>query len=132
MARPCKLTKGVQDRICKAISLGATYELAAAYGGVCYETFNRWMKGKSKRFRQFFNAVKAAEARAAVDWLAQIEHAALSGNWTAAAWKLERRYPKSFGLNQRLELGGENGEPIKLEVKLPHDWGQGGDRPEES
>jgi hypothetical protein len=38
-----------------------------------------------------------AEGRAAIGWLALIEQAAREGNWQAAAWKLERRYPETYG-----------------------------------
>ena len=86
-ARP-KLTPDVQKRICDAIAIGATYDLAAKYGGVTYETLNQWRKTKP----QFSEAVKEAEGRAAVGWLAKIEQAANQGHWQAAAWKLERRY----------------------------------------
>ena len=42
--RPTALTPEVHDRIMQALRLGATYELAAAYGGVSYETFRKWRK----------------------------------------------------------------------------------------
>jgi transposase len=109
MARPTKLTPEVQKKIVEAIGLGSTYKLSAQYGGISYDTFNDWMKrgeqAKSGKFLQFFEAVKAAEGRAAVGWLAKIEIAANDGNWTAAAWKLERRYPKDYG-RQVKEIAG--------------------------
>jgi hypothetical protein len=91
-ARP-KLTPDVQRRICDAIGIGATYDLAAKYGGVAYETFRRWRESN----RAFCAAIESAEARAAVGWLAKIEQAASDGTWQAAAWKLERRYPQLYG-----------------------------------
>lgn len=114
MARPTKLTPETQEKIITAIEQGATYELAAQYGGVSYDTFNNWMnraRAETTRLEnprtkedvdeapyvQFFNAVKEAEGRAAVKWLIKIEKAASDGNWQAAAWKLERRYPKEYG-----------------------------------
>lgn len=85
----------------QAIQLGATYALAAQYGGVTYETFNNWMnKGEAARsgvYFQFFNAIKEAEGKGAIGWLAKIEKAANDGSWQAAAWKLERRYPEQYG-----------------------------------
>lgn len=100
MARPSKLTPESQARIVQAIEVGATYELAAQFGGVVYTTFNDWMKrgedAKSGRFYEFYNAIKAAEGKAAIKWLALIDKAA-TDSWQAAAWKLERRYPETFG-----------------------------------
>lgn len=73
--------------------MGATYELACQYANITYETFNQWMKGKP----EFSEAIKEAEGRAVVGWLAKIEKAANDGSWQAAAWKLERRYPSTYG-----------------------------------
>lgn len=101
MARPTKFTPDTTQKIIAAIQVGATYELAAQYGGVSYNTFNEWMKkgeaAQSGAFLEFYEAIKAAEGRAAVGWLAKIEAAASDGNWQAAAWKLERRYPEKYG-----------------------------------
>ena len=64
-------------------------------------TFHRWLnRGERDRtgpFRAFCDAIKDAEARAVVGWLAHIQKAAADGEWTAAAWKLERRYPETYG-----------------------------------
>lgn len=116
--RPTKLTADVQTRIVQAITMGATYELAAQYGGVSYRSFNNWINRgtaemerregsrvkegtatwqREQRYLDFLHAIKAAEGRAAVGWLAKIEQAANDGNWQAAAWKLERRYPANYG-----------------------------------
>lgn len=118
MARKSKYTPEVQQRITQAIELGATYELAAAYGGIHYDTFRTWMNSKSA----FSEAVKAAEGKAAVKWLAKIE-AAANDNWQAAAWKLERRYPHEYGKTvQRQEHTGKDGGPIQVDVtKLSDD-----------
>ncbi len=93
MARRSKYTPEVVQRVVQAIELGATYELAAGFAGISYDTFNEWRKGKT----EFSEAIKAAEGRASVKWLAKIEQAASDGTWQAAAWKLERRYPNEYG-----------------------------------
>lgn len=92
MARPTKYTPEAVERICEAIRLGATYELAAGYAGITYATFNTWRQEKP----QFFDAVKEAEAAGALAWLRRIESASAE-TWQAAAWKLERRYPQDYG-----------------------------------
>lgn len=114
MTRPTKLTADSQKRIIDAIVLGATYEMAAQYGGVSYNTFNSWMlracvelerleyphaqRNKDEDlYVSFYEAVKDAEGRAVVGWLGKIERSANDGNWQAAAWKLERRYPRDYG-----------------------------------
>lgn len=92
MARPTKYTPETVQKLTQAIELGATYELAASYAGISYTTFNDWNQHKP----QFAQAIKEAEGRAAVKWLAKIE-AAAAKSWQAAAWKLERRYPDKYG-----------------------------------
>jgi hypothetical protein len=115
MARRSKLTPAVQQRICDAIGIGATYELAAAYGGVAFETFRRWREGN----RAFCAAIESAEARAVVGWLAKIEKAASEGTWQAAAWKLERRYPADYGRTvQQVEHSGPAGQPLRFTLQL--------------
>lgn len=117
MARPTKLNPEVQRKIVQAISVGATYKLAAQYGGVTYNTFLNWMaKGetsKSGQLFEFFNAVKEAEGVAGVKWLAVIDKASTNGQWQAAAWKLERRYPEDYG-RTRVEHTGADGGPVPI------------------
>ena len=99
--RPTKLTADAQKRVVAAVAAGATYERAAACGGVNYNTFNEWMKKgeqqKSGAYHEFYEDVKRVEAQAAARWLGYIEKAAQEGTWQAAAWKLERRYPNTWG-----------------------------------
>jgi hypothetical protein len=100
VGRPLKLTPEVQAEIVRALQVGATRDHAAQYAGISVDCFYKWMqqgeKGKEP-YLQFFDAVKKAEGRAVVGWLAQIEDAARTGSWQAAAWKLERRYFKMYG-----------------------------------
>lgn len=111
MGKPTKLTPDVQQRILQAIQMGATYGLAAAYGGVSMDSFARWRD----KIADFADAIKEAEGKAVVGWLAKIEKAANEGAWQAAAWKLERRYPKDYG-RQMIEHSGPNGKDIPLRV----------------
>lgn len=118
--RRSKYTPETVDKLTQAIRLGATYQLACDYAGITRETFYQWMKGKA----DFSDAIKRAEGAASVTWLAKIEQAASDGNWQAAAWKLERRYPDQYGRN-RVELTGANGGPVRVESRalppLPED-----------
>lgn len=132
MPRPTKLTPDTQAKIEQAIKLGATYELAAQYAGIHYDTFNNWRKrgeaelkrregnvkadtklwNQEQPFVELYEAVKKAEGLAVVGWLAKIEAAANDGNWQAAAWKLERRYPSDYNRN-RVEHTGKDGGVIE-------------------
>lgn len=118
MARPTKYSQDVVDRVAHALARGATYAIAAAYGGISYETFNDWRAKKP----QFSEAVKEAEAGAAVSWLEVIEEAADDGTWQAAAWKLERRYPQEYGRTVATqEHTGPAGGPLRIVIETVDD-----------
>ena len=107
--RRSKYTPETVDKLTQAIRLGATYRLACDYAGITEETFYQWRRSKS----EFSDAIKEAEGKGALGWLAKIEQAASDGNWQAAAWKLERRYPDQYGRN-RVEITGPEGAPISI------------------
>lgn len=93
MGRPTKYNAEITKKITDSIRVGATFALACAYAGITEETFSQWRK----KYPEFSEAVKEAEGSAAVKWLAQIDKAAQEGSWQAAAWKLERKYPRDYG-----------------------------------
>lgn len=101
MARPTKYTPETVKKIVDAVRLGATYRLACDFAGITEETFSQWRK----RYPEFSAQIKEAEGQGAIGWLARIEKAANDGTWQAAAWKLERRYPESYG-RQVIEHAG--------------------------
>lgn len=115
MARKTKYTPETVGKLTQAIQMGATYDLACKYAGISHETFAEWRNTKP----EFLEAVKEAEGRAVVGWLAKIEKAANDGNWQAAAWKLERRYPQEYGRRVN-EITGPNGDPIRIEIVETH------------
>jgi hypothetical protein len=97
------------DKLEQAIRLGATYELAARYAGVSEKTFERWrMQAATAKPESTLGRLRdrllQAEGRAVVTWLAQIEKAATEGDFRAAAWKLERRYPDQYGRKVQADL----------------------------
>ena len=58
------------------------------------------------RISHVFRGTKKAEGQRLAAWLAVIEKAASEGElWQAAAWKLERLYPETYG-RKRLEVSG--------------------------
>ncbi len=88
------------------------------YAGISFQTFNEWRKAK----HEFSDQIESAEGSAAVGWLAKIEKAANDGNWTAAAWKAERRYPQYFGRTDRVEVTiRQQAEALAAELGVPVD-----------
>lgn len=101
--RPPCYTPAKAARIVRAIRRGLPYKLAAAAGGVSFNTFVRWRNAGAKpdgppHFRQFLNQLRTAEADAAQRLCALIEDRAKE-HWQAAAWMLERRHPDLFSKN---------------------------------
>lgn len=115
--RPPVFTMEIQDRIVKAILIGAYVETAAISAGITKETLYTWMKDGIKRpdspYRGFSDAVNKAIADAELHDIATIEKASVR-NWQAAAWKLERRNWQRWGRKDKQELSGPNGGPIQL------------------
>ena len=90
----------IRKRFCDAIRSGSTIELASKYAGVAerqyYEAMSRARAGDAQ-WAPLLSDVEAAEGAGAVQLLAVIRKSAMEGTWPAAAWILERRYPKMYG-----------------------------------
>lgn len=95
--RKTKYTPATLGLIEHALKLGATHKIACGYAGISHETFYDWINTKP----EFSELVKNAEAVGGIEWLKKIEEASDKGQWQAAAWKLERRYPNEYGRNAR-------------------------------
>jgi abortive infection bacteriophage resistance protein len=101
MARPCKLTTDIQQKIGDGISLGLTYALAANSAGVTYQSFNSWLKrGQTEKYGKYFEFYKYIQKRnadAARALLERLNEAAEAGNTQICMWILSRRFPDEFG-----------------------------------
>lgn len=107
MGRTTMLDDVTAQRIVEAVKLGAPWYLAAQAGGVAASTLRQWKaKGADGQepYASFVARLKGAEAEGAAEALRVVREAARGGTWQAAAWLLERRYPKSFGLKNRLSV----------------------------
>jgi hypothetical protein len=97
------------EKLVQAVMIGASYELAAKFAGISYKTFERWRQQAEHAragtpLATLRDRLREAEGLAAIGWLAKIEKAASEGDWRAAAFKLERRYPDDWGRKDRLDL----------------------------
>jgi hypothetical protein len=100
MGRPTKCTPDVTRRLVEAFRVGATHAIACEYAGIVKETMYQWFEKAAQGREPYVTCaaqVKRSQGVAAVGWLAKIEQAASAGDWRAAAWKLERRYPEEYG-----------------------------------
>jgi transposase len=102
-----KIDPDTVDRLCQAIRTGATLEASAAYAGIAESTLHLWLsKGRAVRaakvYRDFAAAVELALATFEVTAIARITKAG-EKEWTADAWRLERRYPDRYGRRTRID-----------------------------
>lgn len=102
------LTARVRQRFIEAIQKGASYELAARAAGISERTFYNWKaraEAGERRFVQFVQELTRAEAEGAEKLLDSIIKAAEAqgGDWRAAAWLLERRFPDVYAKRQPAE-----------------------------
>jgi len=120
MGRKTKISETVVSKICTAIKLGCTVQLAAGYAGIHVRTLYYWIQrgqeDKSGQYRDFFTRYKEAEAIGAVNNLACINSAAKGGDWRAAAWILQTRH--GFTQNaQQIDPLQEQVEAQQINVK---------------
>jgi len=106
------------DKLEQALAIGATFELAARYAGISPRTFTRWRSQAEQAkpgtaLAELRDRLTQAEARAAIGWLVHIEQAARAGDWRAAAFMLERRYPEAFGRRVQADLRVQVDEMVR-------------------
>ena len=112
MGRRSKLTPEVQEKICEYVRLGATYEVAARAAGIDESTFYRWKalgeKARSGKYREFFKALRRAEAEGETHHLEVIA----SEGPTGSKWILARRHPERWGDRMRHEVKTDVGDAL--------------------
>jgi len=129
-----KLNPERQSRIVESLQQGNYIETSARYAGITPQVFYKWMKrGISERqliqdgveanpeetiYVDFVEAVEKARAQAEMRHVGLIQKAAVDGTWQAAAWYLERSYPKRWGRSNRLEHVGADGGAIEISVSV--------------
>ncbi len=101
------------------IRQGYTVEQACELAGIGRTTFYAWLSRGSQQpnsiYGAFVDAIKKAEAESELLLLQRIEKAAERGQWQAAAWMLERRFPK---------LWGRNAAPPETPERIVIEWGE--------
>lgn len=106
MANTTKLNDITAKRVCDAIGAGCSRPAAAAAARIGTSTLYDWL-GRGRRgepgFAEFLEQVKKAESDVELEAVGIVRNAATKGTWQAAAWLLERKFPKRWAL-QRARL----------------------------
>jgi hypothetical protein len=122
MARPTKLTADVQQDLVYALTEGASIEHACDYAGINPDTYYDWMKrgtAGEAGFAEFSESVTRARGRGVVHDLRTISDAVQAGNWKAAAWRLQHRYPQEYGA--KLKIQGDADNPLTVLHTMPQE-----------
>jgi hypothetical protein len=100
---PYKLKPEVEETILHHLRLGAHQVHACGFAGIEYRTLKYWLdlgdQGVAP-YKAFTIKVRKAQAEDAMRSQSVITRAQLghiAGDWRAAAWALERKYPKQYG-----------------------------------
>jgi hypothetical protein len=120
-----KFNETVADKIINYLRAGAFVETAAIAAGIHKDTFYEWMKiGRANGhpgLAAWVARVDEAVAMSEVVMIGLVGKAAQEGQWQAAAWHLERKYPQRWGRRDRVEHSGPGGAPIETVDRTPPD-----------
>ena len=131
------LSEELIDAVAELIRKGNYIDRACAAAGISKEVYRAWLKQGGKINRQanhrgisieemadgdpilimrarFARAILRASAQAEDKDVARIDRHA-DDDWRAAAWRLERRFPKRWG-QRKLEITGAEGGPLQWSV----------------
>ena len=122
-----KLTKKICDDICEGLEKGNYITTCCRAVGISTGTYYNWKKRGEKGeepYATFLRRTDEAEAIGEMTHIEIIHDVALSQNWLASAWLLERKYPQRFGKREQMALQTDN--DFKLEIstaKSPYEMG---------
>jgi transposase-like protein len=112
--RPSKRTPELERQIADCLRLGMSYPQTCDACGVSQTQFRNWRK----RYREFQDLIRQAEAEAVKLNLAVIQAAAASGkSWQAAAWFLERKHPEQWGKTETLSIEARK-DAVKEAIRI--------------
>lgn len=107
--RPPRLTKDVHEAIIRALRVGAYRCHAAQAAGVDSSTLEKWLalgRAGDRRYAQLAADVDREQAADAIRLVSIVTRAALGqvpGDYRAACWALERKFPRLFGRAATME-----------------------------
>jgi hypothetical protein len=132
MARPPKDVTQYTERVCKVVKTGYYLSLAARYLGLDESTLYKWMEkgrtGKTGAYKQFYQAVKKAQAEFEIRCLGEIQRTDGGGQgqtqqgqgggnrrrdaqWQRWAWLLCRVAPERWSTEGTGDRRDDQGRP---------------------
>jgi hypothetical protein len=118
MGRHSLLTSERSAAILDMVRGGVLIKTACAANGITYETLRTWLRraedpNDDPKYSAFADAFTRARALAEADAVQMVVTAGHK-DWRAAAWFLERSFPKDYGRLHNLEHTGADGGTITL------------------
>ena len=135
--RPTKLTKELTEEVAKYLRAGNYIETTAALVGINRDSIYEWLKRgaaeqerlmknprarlrkREEIFVEFSDTVKKAQAQSEAMLVGLVGKAA-EKNWTAAEWRLERKFPDKWGRTER-NVAAAQDDPVKELAKQIED-----------
>jgi hypothetical protein len=103
------------EKLIEALRSGGYRIDACRAAGIHYNTLLAWEKrGESEgsgEYLEFLDALRRAEAEAVITNIDVITKAAQDGDWRAAAWFLEHKYPDKWA---RVEKRADQVQPFTI------------------
>lgn len=101
-----ELTPELMASLCNVVQAGNYLETALKFAGVASDTMMQWVElghmNPNTIYGTFVRNMNKAMAASEMRDLNFIDRAMQDGNWQAAAWRLERKYPHRWGRNERI------------------------------
>lgn len=123
--RKPRYTAEVHQKIVNALRIGAYQCHAALAAGISESSLEKWLqKGRAgdERYTELARECDALKSQHANRLQGVITKAAIAGDWKAAAWDLERRYPKQYAKAPEPAVGvtfGDGEQKAKVEFYIP-------------
>lgn len=118
--RPSKLTKELQDKLCKLLAEGQFFRHACHACDVDENTVNGWLQqakkeGASEEIIAFSVACARARSEGEKVHLDAMSTMAIEKlDWKQRAWLLERLNPSQYHLTTKAEISGPEGGAIQV------------------
>ena len=122
MAKKCKITPDLIDRMKENVRLGFTYSALSLSLGISEDIFYSWIrKGRDEGLQpccSFYAALKETESELLKECLTQLKLSAKLGNIESTKWLMEKRFNKDgYGKQTQVNMNAKT-ESVNLNVNV--------------
>ncbi|MCX6154926.1 MAG: hypothetical protein NT007_12285 [Candidatus Kapabacteria bacterium] len=112
-----KYSKAITESIVMELRQGNGRVRTCKAVGITHETFMNWIT----KYSEFSDTIKKAEKAGIMlkkEEAEQCIREAQKKQWQAAAWFLERKFPKEYGRKENIEMHGNMKNDIKMNMPI--------------